>query len=331
MNSFSYLLVLSIALSKPSLCQCASSSPPASMDQITNLIHNTTTRTAQCQQLNDNCNFFDNWIYDRVTKRFNVECKSDTICILTCNKFEECLDLDVFAQSNSIVIIDCIVSNACSQLNVHGKDAHYLYILSNEENAIIESQIQCPTTNTSSCVIDARCIDIYGNNRCLQSSETTTSMIKYVSIYTLSGYNDLKLICDTDAYDCFDSTFMICGTEDSQQTCWIRYDSDYDEYICDGDDIAAQKRKCTANPTSVPTLSPTQMPTLRNGIVNNETGGGFQNDSPVSPTQDISKEDGIWASFVENAFFWMYLSVTFCCLMCCCVLIFTLLILSFFW
>merc|ERR1712228_346948 len=124
-------------------------------------------------------------------------------------------------------------------------------------------------------------------------------MIKYVSIYSNSGYNDLILQCDRYEHDCIDSSFMICGVAtDSMQTCWIRYDSVYDEYVCDGDDISAQKRKCASSPTPFPTLSPTPTPTLRNGIV------------------DTTANESAATAFINNAF-WMYLSLSVCTLFCC--------------
>merc|ERR1712228_714431 len=141
-------------------------------------------------------------------------------------------------------------------------------------------------------------------------------MIKYVSIYSNSGYNDLILQCDRYEHDCIDSSFMICGVAtDSMQTCWIRYDSVYDEYVCDGDDISAQKRKCASSPTPFPTLSPTPTPTLRNGIVDT-TANESAATAFINNTNESDANNGIMTAFIDNAF-WMYLSLSVCTLFCC--------------
>eukprot|EP01083_Nonionella_stella_P104902 301217_1 len=292
------LMFLYLSSALPLSVGATTTKPPASMQDIDELINNGNSEL--CATMS-NCEYLTNRIE-------NVTCWANTVCLLICDDESPCTFLDVYTGANSALIIDCVDHKSCDEVWVHGAEAYFVYMEGNDPHSIFHSQVQCPiqSEHDISCIIHGNCIDINGASHCRQ--EYDTPIISYLSIYSYTGYSDLQLKCDEDDTEskqgawCFDeNNVILCGAQPQSQTCWIEYDTQYKQYICDGDDLARNVSKCSD-----------QMPP--NAIASTLTGPAV-----IETAEAWSASD--WMNdLLSRKQYTIYLVAIMCILLCCCCL-----------
>ncbi len=140
-------------------------------------------------------------------------CRSNNICILTCDVSHSCHDIDITVSTDTILIIDCISTDSCNQVSTDGNNALLICIETNEINALTDSEIYCPLYNqnnyTNTCIINGCCIDVYGTSHCVNDRHSVNDLIKNIfrpnSIIFL-----ISIILISICFICFLLTIFIC-------------------------------------------------------------------------------------------------------------------------
>eukprot|EP01084_Bolivina_argentea_P312112 540320_1 len=89
-------------------------------------------KNGKCDDMCLHCNYFSDWgSQNSLTDKYELHCRSNNICILTCNVSNSCLDIGITLSTDS-----------CNQLSTHGNNALLIYIETNKITALTDSEIK---------------------------------------------------------------------------------------------------------------------------------------------------------------------------------------------